>query len=157
MFCLFFVVVFVFKNVEVGYVMVVLFLFFVVESFFLILSSLFCCEMRFDMLGKRNVGVVLCIGVIVIILVILGFGVWFIIGVSIIGLVICLVVFYVVSEYWLRLEFEIKYIWECLRFGMKLIGVLILNYFSNNIDKIFFGMMFGVIMLGVYLLVKKLV
>lgn len=113
-------------------------------------------ELRFRALALRGVSSVVASGVLGIVLALLGYGVWALVGQVVSQAVVAVVALWASvgwrpSRYWT---------WEAVRellgFGSHVLGISLLNFLNSRAGQFFIGMLLGPVALGLYTVATRI-
>ncbi|MBD2298358.1 lipopolysaccharide biosynthesis protein [Nostoc sp. FACHB-190] len=107
-------------------------------------------ELAFKVLAVRSLVAVLVGGSVGIVLALLGFGVWSIVGQSLANSIAQVIALWWVSSWRPRFKFSQKHFKELFTFGINIVGINVLNFVNQNSDNFLIGYYLGSVALGYY-------
>lgn len=123
---------------------------FIITSIYLVHNALLQKELNFKKISIILITCSFISGIIAIILAFLGFGVWALVGRTLI-MSLCSMILYVFWSTWIpRFRFQLQAIKEIFSYGINFTGVQILRYWSQKIDDILIGRYESSTLLGYY-------
>lgn len=146
-----------YSNPQVTAVTAALSFAFILESMALVPSSLLKKEMDFRSIALREAWEVTVMGVVVVTLGKLGFGVWAIVIATLVSLVARNIALSLVKPFFPQFAIDWPRTKECFGFGATLSLNALLSYLRRNLDKVLIGSILGAASLGLYGLAHKLI
>jgi O-antigen/teichoic acid export membrane protein len=135
---------------EVRPLFIALSLGFVLASLQTTQASLLQREMRFRVITSRRMAAVVIGGVVGIVMAVLDYGAWALVGQALATSVVSTVLLWSFSSWRPTLTFSLASLRDFGGFGMNLLGARLLNYFNRNTDSLLIGRFLGSSALGAY-------
>jgi PST family polysaccharide transporter len=129
----------------------------VISSFGAVHRASLLRNLRFKAIAVAEVGISLAYGFVAIAMAALGFGVWSLVGGTLFGSGVGVILWWSVLRWRPALEFSWRKFLELFRFGANVMGSGLVGYFSHNIDYLVIGRRLGAFPLGIYTLAFKLI
>jgi O-antigen/teichoic acid export membrane protein len=128
----------------------VLSLSFVLTSMQVTQASLLQREMRFRELTLRRTASIMVGGVAGIVIAVLGYGAWALVGQQVAVSVVSTVLLWTLSSWRPRWTFSISSLRDLGGFSLNLFGARLVNFFNRNVDSLLIGRVLGSAPLGLY-------
>ena len=122
----------------------------IVRSLIMVQQAILRREFEFQKIAVRALLGILAGGVAGIVLAILGFGVWSLVGQQLTFEVVGVLVFWHLSNWRPKLRFSWSSLRELSGFGVSIFGSKLLTFFNQNTDNILIGFFLGETALGFY-------
>lgn len=123
---------------------------FFISAFAIVQRSLLQREMAFRRLAIAEVVTTLIGGTIAITFAVSGFGVWTLVGQTLIGSAVIAITLWIISDWKASFLFQWSALKDLLGFGANLTGFNTFNYWVRNVDDLLVGRFLGSEPLGIY-------
>lgn len=141
---------------ELGRILVVMSLNFILASFTIVQQSILVKEMDFRKLAIRDIGAIIAGGIFGIYFAWRGSGVWSLVYQLLVTTIANNILLWSVSSWRPRFMFSLQAIKDIFNFSAHLTAFNAVNYFSRNIDQLLIGRFLGAQALGYYSLAYKI-
>ena len=139
-----------YQNSDIVILAQVLSLNFIITSFGIIQNTLLRKALNFKALFQVSITSLTLSSVLAIVLALKGFGVWSLVVLSLVGNMIKVLGYWILSSWRPLRQFKWHTVKDMVDFGLKLLGNSSLNYWARNMDNLLIGKFLGTGQLGLY-------